>query len=227
MPLNSDSHYREHAWRLMSGQHLSSSLSVWYLAIEKSSWLCTNRNWIPFPRKSRQLLKNVIEGSQDSSWRMWWCADTLLGFSVWLDGWSFCSRILFFWESVSYFVSVGVAQIILSVAEHHSNLVPWQLLAQRMGVVLRFVGLTSEETLDLEQLRGLINERTKLVSLFHISNVLGMDSPMFITNIHDSYCWKPVAVTHCERNISNFLAMVKRAYKGGDKVTSFQSYPLR
>ena len=66
------------------------------------------------------------------------------------------------------------AQIVLSVAEHHSNIVPWQLVAQRTGAVLRFVGLTSEDTLDLEQLKGFLNERTKLVSTFHVSNVLGM-----------------------------------------------------
>lgn len=62
----------------------------------------------------------------------------------------------------------------LSVAEHHSNIVPWQLVAQKTGAVLRFVELTSEETLDLEQLKGFLNERTKLVSLFHVSNTLGM-----------------------------------------------------
>jgi cysteine desulfurase/selenocysteine lyase len=74
-------------------------------------------------------------------------------------------------------VFIGVlfdAQIILSVAEHHSNIVPWQLVAQKTGAVLRFVELTSEETLDLEQLKGFLNERTKLVSTFHVSNVLGM-----------------------------------------------------
>jgi cysteine desulfurase/selenocysteine lyase len=61
----------------------------------------------------------------------------------------------------------------LSVAEHHSNLVPWQILAQKTGAVLRFVNLTPEETLDLKQLKELLNERTKLVSTFHLSNVLG------------------------------------------------------
>jgi len=81
-------------------------------------------------------------------------------------------------------MSVGVAQIILSVAEHHSNLVPWQLLEQKIGVVLRFVGLTPEETLDLDQLKGLINERTKLVSLFHLSNVLGTAGSLKITILY-------------------------------------------
>lgn len=66
------------------------------------------------------------------------------------------------------------AQVVLSVAEHHSNIVPWQLVAQKTGAKLRFVELTPEETLDLEQLKGFLNERTKLVTTFHVSNVLGM-----------------------------------------------------
>jgi len=69
-------------------------------------------------------------------------------------------------------------EIILSVAEHHSNLVPWQILAQKTGAVLRFVNLTPEETLDLKQLKELLNERTKLVSTFHLSNVLGCVNPI-------------------------------------------------
>jgi cysteine desulfurase/selenocysteine lyase len=69
-------------------------------------------------------------------------------------------------------------EIVLSVAEHHSNIVPWQLVAQKTGAVLRFVELTSEETLDLEQLKGFLNERTKLVSTFHVSNVLGCINPI-------------------------------------------------
>lgn len=69
-------------------------------------------------------------------------------------------------------------EIILSVAEHHSNLVPWQLVAQRTGAVLKFVGLDATESLDLEQLRSLISDRTKLVSLVHVSNTLGCVLPV-------------------------------------------------
>ena len=64
-------------------------------------------------------------------------------------------------------------EIVLSVAEHHSNLVPWQLLAERKGAVLKFVGLTASEELDLEQLADLVGPRTKLVALGHVSNTLG------------------------------------------------------
>ncbi|XP_024363672.1 cysteine desulfurase 1, chloroplastic isoform X2 [Physcomitrium patens] len=69
-------------------------------------------------------------------------------------------------------------EVVLTVAEHHSNIVPWQLVAQKTGAILRFVELTSEEILDLEQLNGFLNERTKLVSIFHVSNVLGCINPV-------------------------------------------------
>jgi len=64
-------------------------------------------------------------------------------------------------------------EIILSVMEHHSNLIPWQLLAQRTGVVLKFVELTETEEFDLEQYKSLISDRTKLVAVVHVSNTLG------------------------------------------------------
>ena len=62
-------------------------------------------------------------------------------------------------------------EILLTVMEHHSNLVPWQLLAQRTGCVLRHVGITESGELDLEDFRDQLNERTRLVSLVHISTV--------------------------------------------------------
>ena len=64
-------------------------------------------------------------------------------------------------------------EIVLSVAEHHSNIVPWQMLAARKGAVLRFVELTPSEELDLQHLEDLVGPRTKLVSLAHVSNTLG------------------------------------------------------
>lgn len=75
-----------------------------------------------------------------------------------------------------------LAQIVLTVAEHHSNLVPWQLLAQRTGAVLKFAELRSRggeeggeggEEVNVEQLLELITPRTKLVATHHVSNVLG------------------------------------------------------
>ncbi len=69
-------------------------------------------------------------------------------------------------------------EIVLSQMEHHSNIVPWQLLAQRTGATLRFAGLTPDGRLDLDSLRSLIGERTKLVSILHMSNVLGTINPV-------------------------------------------------
>lgn len=69
-------------------------------------------------------------------------------------------------------------EIILSVMEHHSNLVPWQFVAQRTGAVLRFVGLTPDQSFDLDQFRTLISDRTRLVAINHVSNTLGCINPV-------------------------------------------------
>jgi len=69
-------------------------------------------------------------------------------------------------------------EILLTVMEHHSNLVPWQLLAARTGCVLRHAGLTETGELDLEDLRSQISGRTKLVSLVQVSNTLGCLNPI-------------------------------------------------
>lgn len=69
-------------------------------------------------------------------------------------------------------------EIILTVMEHHSNLVPWQLVSQRTGAVLKFVGLTETQEFDLEQFKSLISDKTKLVSIVHVSNTLGCINPV-------------------------------------------------
>ncbi|MBW4530181.1 MAG: SufS family cysteine desulfurase [Aphanothece saxicola GSE-SYN-MK-01-06B] len=69
-------------------------------------------------------------------------------------------------------------EVLLSVMEHHSNLVPWQLLAARTGCVLRHAGVTESGELDLEDLKAKISDRTRLVSLVHISNTLGCLNPI-------------------------------------------------
>ena len=69
-------------------------------------------------------------------------------------------------------------EVLLTVMEHHSNLVPWQLLADRTGCVLRHAGLTERGELDLEDLRSKISPRTRLVSLVQVSNTLGCLNPI-------------------------------------------------
>src|SRR2546430_12784647 len=68
--------------------------------------------------------------------------------------------------------------ILLTVMEHHSNLVPWQLLAERTGARLRFVGVCDDGTLDLEQLPSLLTPEVKLFAFTHISNSLGTINPV-------------------------------------------------
>ncbi|NES20458.1 MAG: aminotransferase class V-fold PLP-dependent enzyme, partial [Symploca sp. SIO3E6] len=64
-------------------------------------------------------------------------------------------------------------EIILTVMEHHSNLVPWQIMAQKTGAVIKYVGLTTTGEFDFEQFQQLLCDRTKLVGVAHISNTLG------------------------------------------------------
>ena len=69
-------------------------------------------------------------------------------------------------------------EVIISAMEHHSNIVPWQMLRERIGINLRIIPLTPATTLDLEAYKALFNERTKLVSVTHVSNVLGVTNPV-------------------------------------------------
>lgn len=64
-------------------------------------------------------------------------------------------------------------EIILSQMEHHSNIIPWQLLAQRTGAVIRWCPVTQTGELDYDALMGLMSARTRLVAMVHMSNVLG------------------------------------------------------
>ena len=71
-------------------------------------------------------------------------------------------------------------EIVISVMEHHSNIVPWQLLAERTGATLRWFDVTDEGRLDLAgaAATGLVNERTKIISVTYVSNVLGTVNPV-------------------------------------------------
>lgn len=69
-------------------------------------------------------------------------------------------------------------EIILSVAEHHSNIVPWQILAERLGLTIKVVNTLANGELDLEQLYGLLADKTKILALHHVSNSLGTVNPI-------------------------------------------------
>ena len=69
-------------------------------------------------------------------------------------------------------------EIILTVMEHHSNMVPWQIIAKKTGAVIRYVQLTETEEFDLAQYQSLLSEKTKLVAVVHVSNTLGCINPV-------------------------------------------------
>jgi len=69
-------------------------------------------------------------------------------------------------------------EIILSVMEHHSNLIPWQMIAQKTGAVLKFVELTANEEFDLDHFKSLVSDKTKLVAVVHVSNTIGCINPV-------------------------------------------------
>ena len=76
--------------------------------------------------------------------------------------------------------------IIVTTMEHHANIVPWQMLCQRVGAELRVIPLNDDGTLNLEVLPSLIDERTRLLAVSHVSNVLGVENPVrnIITTAH-------------------------------------------
>ena len=69
-------------------------------------------------------------------------------------------------------------QVIISTMEHHSNIVPWQLLRERIGIEIKIIPLKADATLDVKAYKELFTERTRLVSLTHVSNVLGCTNPV-------------------------------------------------
>jgi cysteine desulfurase/selenocysteine lyase len=75
------------------------------------------------------------------------------------------------------FVNQG-DEVVVSACEHHSNIVPWQMLCERKGANLRVLEPDENGLLDPEKLSALLNERTKLVAITHISNVLGLVNPI-------------------------------------------------
>lgn len=69
-------------------------------------------------------------------------------------------------------------EIVVSYMEHHSNIVPWQMLCERKKAVLRVIPLRDDLTLDIEAYKALLTDKTRLVSVAHVSNVLGIINPV-------------------------------------------------
>lgn len=84
------------------------------------------------------------------------------------------------WVAQSFgemFVQEG-DEILLSYMEHHSNIIPWQQLAKKTGAKLKYIDLTTDGFLDMEQAKTLITSKTKIVAIAHVSNVLGVINPI-------------------------------------------------
>ena len=79
--------------------------------------------------------------------------------------------------AIGSFLQAG-DEIIVSGLEHHSNIVPWQMVCERKKAVLRHIPLREDQTLDTEAFKSLLSEKTKLVSVAHVSNVLGTVQPI-------------------------------------------------
>lgn len=76
-----------------------------------------------------------------------------------------------------YFIQPG-DEIVVSTLEHHSNIVPWQMLAERRGATLKVIPLRDDLSIDLEAFKGLLSARTRIVSVAMVSNVLGIINPV-------------------------------------------------
>ena len=69
-------------------------------------------------------------------------------------------------------------EIVITYMEHHSNIIPWQQLAKEKGAILKYVDLEEDGTLSLDKVRSVITDRTKIVSIMYVSNVLGTMNPI-------------------------------------------------
>jgi cysteine desulfurase/selenocysteine lyase len=77
-------------------------------------------------------------------------------------------------------------EVIVSTLEHHANIVPWQMMCERSGAILRVIPMTDDGTLDMHAYKELLNKKTKLVFVNHVSNALGTINPIkeIINNAH-------------------------------------------
>ena len=69
-------------------------------------------------------------------------------------------------------------EIVISIAEHHSNLVPWQIVAKAKGAILKYMYINEEGIIPEKEIESKIGERTKIVSVTHVSNALGTINPI-------------------------------------------------
>lgn len=109
-------------------------------------------------RNTREQVRDLL--SAKSSHEVIFTSGTTMSINVVAQGWG------------RKFLKPG-DEVILNEMEHHANLVPWQMIAQQTGAVLKYLPLTSDGRLDLEQLPALLTEKTRLMAVTGMSNVLG------------------------------------------------------
>ena len=81
-------------------------------------------------------------------------------------------------NSLSDFLFQKGDEIIISEMEHHSNIIPWQLLSEKRKITIKYIPMSSQGTLEIEKLPKMISEKTKLISITHMSNLLGIINPI-------------------------------------------------
>jgi cysteine desulfurase/selenocysteine lyase len=99
-------------------------------------------------------------------------------------------------------------EIVISIAEHHSNLVPWQQVAKAKGAILKYLYLNSDGVIDDAEIESKITEKTKLVSVTHVSNVLGTISPVDKI-VRKAHSVGALVALDCAQSIPHFKVDVK------------------
>lgn len=103
----------------------------------------------------------------------------------------------------------GDSEIILTDMEHHSNIVPWQIIAKRLGIKIKYLSIDKNGQLSIEQLKQLLNNKTAIVAITHISNVLDTVNPIKQI-IELTHKYNAFVLVDAAQSISHLLIDVKR-----------------
>ncbi|KKU80576.1 MAG: Cysteine desulfurase, SufS subfamily [Candidatus Peregrinibacteria bacterium GW2011_GWA2_47_7] len=114
-------------------------------------------------------------------------------------------------------------EIIVTTMEHHSNIVPWQMLAKRKGIVLRYWNINNDGALDEKQFNELLNKRTRLVCITHVSNVLGTINPLKKI-IQKAYAAKAKVVVDAAQSIAHLGGNME--HLGGPDFLAFSGHKM-
>jgi len=157
--------YLDNAATTQKPQSVIDTLASYYrnynANVHRASHQLSNRATCAF-EKSRHVVKTFINASCEK--QIIWTKGTTEGINLLAN-------------SIGHQLTKG-DEIIISSLEHHANIVPWQMLAKRTGVILKVIPLTEDQTLDMNDFERLLTTKTKLVSIAHVSNALGIINPI-------------------------------------------------